>query len=338
METVELVGSCIFVVVVIVLGIIIWLTLVQKKQDDGMNWLGVTDSHPLDTCLPKQTIEAYEKLKADMQQQYGRENHSDDGWMSELPPGAKENMKRSLMTRAIQDMSALKRIDEDARGYWRLFCKGHITRTFWNSVVNLEKELSEELEEVKHEAQSLEPKQDPQAIIQEAMHFIMKYGDKLPSDLMSSVDAVNEMMRQLPIPPGMPGLPPGAGIPPGMPGLPPGMPGMPPAMQPPPGAVHMGAPPAQQQVGDGEADCNWTQNAEEVEVTINVSAKAKKGDIKVVFQPQVLKVAVQGDSVAEGKLAGCIMPDDCTWTLSAGKLVITLGKADQRPWPLLFKT
>merc|ERR1719321_287756 len=98
-----------------------------------------------------------------------------------------------------------------------------ITRTFWNSVIDIEKELSQELEVVKSEAQFIEPDQDPQGIIQEAMHFILRYGDKLPSaaEIASSADAITDMMRHLP-PPGHPDLPISPGMP-GLPGLPPGM-------------------------------------------------------------------------------------------------------------------
>merc|ERR1719326_1925573 len=100
------------------------------------------------------------------------------------------------------------------------------------------------------------------------MHFIMRYGDKLPSaaEIASSADAITDMMRHLP-PPGH--LPEGMGMPPG--GLPPGMR--------PPGAP--GEPPAQQQVGGGNEDCNWRQDADEVEVTVSVPNNATKAEVKV---------------------------------------------------------
>merc|ERR1719436_1793948 len=98
------------------------------------------------------------------------------------------------------------------------------TRTFWNSVAKAEQDLAEELESVKAEAAFIEPTQDPQGIISEAMQFIMRYGDKLPSaaDVASSQEAISEMMRHLPRPgqggPPAPGLDAGPGPMPGMPG------------------------------------------------------------------------------------------------------------------------
>merc|ERR1719240_2136648 len=131
------------------------------------------------------------------------------------------------------------------------------------------------------------------------------------------------MMRHLP-PPGH--LPECMGMPPG--GLPPGMR--------PPGAP--GEPPAQQQVGGGNEDCNWRQDADEVEVTVSLPSNAAKAELKVVIQPQVLKVIHRGEVVAEGKLGGGCRPEGSTWTMSRGSVVITLEKANPRPWPTLFTT
>jgi hypothetical protein len=317
--------------IAVVAGFLLWLVLV-RSQPSALEDLGVKLTYPRTSVLPVPKIEAYCEAKQQLRMQYAR-NSTDDRWMADLPGPQKEILKYRLMQRAIGDMASLQKIDTDARGYWRLFCKGIITRTFWQSVVDIEKELSQELENVKLEAQFIEPRQDPMGIIQEAMHFITRYGDKLPSatEIAQSAEAITDMMRQLP--PGqhppMPGMP-------GMPGLPglPGMPGMPPGMRP-PGAP--GEPPAQQQLGGGNQDCNWRQDADEIEVTICVPNGATKGDVKVVIQPQALKVLHKGEVVAEGKLAGGCKPDGSTWTMSKGGVVITLEKAAPRPWPSLFK-
>merc|ERR1740117_1956526 len=131
------------------------------------------------------------------------------------------------MQRAIGDMAVLKKIDGDARGYWKLFSKGIISKRFWDSLMEAEKTLSNELEDVKTEAARIEPTQDPQGIINEAMQFVVRYGDKLPSaaDVTKSADAIADLMKHLP-PPGHPSMA-GANGMPGMQGLPPGM-GMPP--------------------------------------------------------------------------------------------------------------
>merc|ERR1712139_202832 len=99
------------------------------------------------------------------------------------------------------------------------------------------------------------------------------------------------MMRHLPPPGHLPEMPPGL-RPPGVP-RPPGAPG---------------EPPAQQQVGGGNEDCNWRQDADEVEVTVSLPSNAPKAELKVAIQPQVLKVIHRGEAVAEGKLGGGCRP------------------------------
>merc|ERR1719247_3013032 len=203
----------------VVLVFLLWLASIRSKTS-ALDELGVKTTYSRTSCLPMPKIEAYLEIKERLRNQYAKGPPDNDRWMSDLPTQAKDMLKYRLMQRAIGDMASLQKIDADARGYWRLFCKGFITRSFWNSVVDLERELSQELELVKAEAQSIEPTQDPQGIIQEAMHFILRYGDKLPSaaEIASSADAITDMMRHLP-PPGHLDLP----MPPGMPGLHPGM-------------------------------------------------------------------------------------------------------------------
>lgn len=325
----------ILVAVTVVLVFGLWLYVVRQTPS-ALEELGVKPVYPRTCVLPAAKIEAYLEIKDRLRSQHAQDAPDDDRWMAALPTQAKDMLKYRLMQRAIGDMASLQKIDADARGYWRLFTKGVITRRFWNSVVDVERELSMELENVKVEAAAIEPAQDPQGIIQEAMHFILRYGDKLPSaeEIASSADAITDLMRSMPpggMPPGMPGMPPGM---PGLPGLPPGMPGMPPGGMRPPGP-----PPAQlTQTGGGTDDCNWTQNTDEVEITVSLPNNATKGEVKVSIQKQALKVTHLSEVLAEGKLASFCDPDGSTWTMSRGRVVISLEKANPQPWPTLFKT
>jgi len=321
--------------VAILAGYAAWLWSLWRRPDP-LDQLGVRSTYP-GVHLPTAKIEAYCEIKEQLRRQHKehvrRQRPDADShgnlWMSLLPPEAKDMLKFRLMQRAIGDMAALQKVDADARGYWRLFSKGVITRKFWNSVVDVEKQLSEELENVKAEAAGIEPTQDPQGIISEAMHFVLRYGDKLPSasEIASSADALTDLMRSLPPPGhpdalrGMPGMPPG-GMP-GMPGLPPGMPGMP-------------CGPGIEQKGGVDEACNWRQDTDEVEVTVSVPNNATKAEIKVVIQAQALKVMHSGSVVAEGKLGGKCHPEGSTWTLGKGRVVLSLEKADPRPWKTLF--
>jgi len=328
-----------FVAVLLCLGLLLVAVSYFLREPNALEQLGVksTYSH---CALPSAKIEAYEELKEKLRTQYGgrSDENGDDRWMSMLPLEAKDMVKYRLMQRAIGDMAVLQKIDVDARGYWRLFSKGMVTKQFWDSVVRAERNLSMELEAVKREASFVEPTQDPQGIISEAMQFIMRYGDKLPAaaDVASSADAINDLMKHLPqpgqggVPPGMPH--PGMLPPPGM-----GHPGLHPGMRPPPPpgvqAPQEGNGPGS---GDTNAGFNWRQDPEEIEVSVSLPATATKADVKVVFKSRSLRVEHRGEVLVEGQLASGCHPEESTWTMSKGRVVVSLQKADSRPWQTLF--
>lgn len=334
-------------VIVAALLAVIVITWHASRRPDALDELGVKQQYT--EGFSQQKIEAFRELKERLQRQYAADSQDDDDdlWMSRLPLQAKDMLKYRLMQRAIGDMAALRKIDADARGYWRLFSKGMVTKTFWQSVVQAERELSQELEDVKREASSVEPGQDPQIIMSEAMQFILHYGDKLPSadfDNTSAADAIGDLMKHLP-PPGHPanGLGPG-GPPPGYPGGPPPgypggalPPGFPPGRGPPPG--YPGGPPMPPVVTGGtseDSSYTWKQDPEEIEISISVPNNAEKKQVKVVFKSKTLLVEHNGSNLVHGQLAGLCDPDGCTWTLSKGRVVVSLEKADPRPWPSLF--
>lgn len=311
--------------VLVVAGLLVVLafSIYGTRSSDALDELGVKATYSR-CCLPDDKIEAYCELKERLREQFGNSAGDSDAWMSTLPAEAKDMLKYRLMQRAIGDMAALRKVDGDSRGYWRLFSKGVVTRKFWNSVVDVERELSLELEAVKGEAARVEPTQDPQGIISEAMQYVVRYGDKMPSagDIAGKADAINEMVKHLPNPgapqPGMPH--------PGMP-----HPGMPhPGMgQPPP------MPPGVQEEVQGSG-YNWRQDADEVEVSVCVPNDATKASVKVKFQSRTLRIEHAGSVVVEGQLAAICRPEGSTWTLSKGRVIVSLEKANSKPWPDLF--
>eukprot|EP00929_Paragymnodinium_shiwhaense_P049640 TRINITY_DN25023_c0_g1_i1.p1 TRINITY_DN25023_c0_g1~~TRINITY_DN25023_c0_g1_i1.p1 ORF type:complete len:375 (+),score=93.65 TRINITY_DN25023_c0_g1_i1:38-1126(+) len=338
-----------------------------RPKGSELEQLGVRSTYPC-RVLPVSKIDSYEELKEELRQKYGKTDAEvvatplgarmaqaatwyskalpeRELWMSQLPIQAKESLKYRLMCRAIGDVTALQKMDVDARGYWRLFSKGIISSQFWNSVVQVERDLSLELEAVKGEAAKVEPLQDPQGLISEAMQFVLKYGDKLPStkEITDSVDALTELLKHLPPPPEGGMMPPGGGLPPLPPGmLPPGM--MPPGGMPPggfPGGLppgFPGLPKARQPAPSGGSleEYNWKQDGDEVEVAVKVPDNAAKSEVKVVFQAKSLKVVHKGETVVEGALSGTCVPDGSTWTLSKGRIVISLEKASPQAWPAVF--
>lgn len=328
-------GACVLLVVAA-------FSLLNKKEDNILAKLGVSDVYPR-SPLPGDKIEAYVDLKEKLRNQYAKEGDGEMRWMSTLPAQAKDMLKYRLMQRAIGDMAALQKIDADARGYWRLFSKGMITRALWNSVMEAERDLSQELESVKLEASCVEPTQDPQGIISEAMQFILRYGQLPSADDVLGTDAYAQMMDTFA---SMLGLSatgtPGAASPLGALG-PLGSLGLGPASAGKPWPGHpLGMPThgpnAAPQAGGETKTFAWKQDGDEIEISVVVPSSATKSNVKVTIAAKSLRVEHAGSALLEGKLASACVPDGSVWTLSKGRVVISLEKADPRPWPSLLKT
>mmetsp|Transcript_15874 Transcript_15874/g.45225 ORF Transcript_15874/g.45225 Transcript_15874/m.45225 type:complete len:338 (-) Transcript_15874:68-1081(-) len=330
------VALCIvLVVIVVVVAFSVLLSFVLTENQDELKKMGVGHKYA-QSSLPTSRIESYLDMKERMRQEYGTEGE-DRQWMSALPAHAKDSLKYRLMQRAIGDAAASRRIVEDSRGYWRLYSKGIVTRTFWESVLDAEKELAQELENVKLEASCLEPRQDPQGIISEAMQFFMRYGDRLPDapDVGEASDpALVGSQAQAPI-----GAKPPLGrvVAAGARGPPTGPTGpTPPSMQPPTGMMVPPRGPPPPQKGGQEEGYTWKQDGDELEVCVDVPREATKSQIKVSFAAKKLKVEHNQQVLLEGQLAAVCVPEGSTWTISRGKVVISLEKSDPRPWPGLF--
>lgn len=101
---------------------------------------------------------------------------------------------------------------------------------------------------------------------------------------------------------------------------------------------------------DDECSYSWTQNDEEVEITISMkdliiyaaaaTSTIHTKSIKVVFQPQQIIVKCNdGDAIFDQKLYSRLDVDGCTWTLDkSGGLIITIQKASEgETWPCLLR-
>ena len=87
--------------------------------------------------------------------------------------------------------------------------------------------------------------------------------------------------------------------------------------------------------GEGEG-FKWTQTDDEVEVVVDAGEGTKAKDVWAVFRPDHVKVVVNGETkfeVGGDKPPGLfrkVRPDDCTWTIESGKVVVTLQKTDEQ--------
>ena len=86
-----------------------------------------------------------------------------------------------------------------------------------------------------------------------------------------------------------------------------------------------------------ESNFSWTQDEEEIELTVPISASGvNKKELKVVYKPRVVTVSYQGETMVRLDLFESVDVDGCMWTLNSDKtkVVITCEKADpDKIWP-----
>eukprot|EP00929_Paragymnodinium_shiwhaense_P015254 TRINITY_DN123314_c0_g1_i1.p1 TRINITY_DN123314_c0_g1~~TRINITY_DN123314_c0_g1_i1.p1 ORF type:complete len:160 (+),score=50.57 TRINITY_DN123314_c0_g1_i1:64-480(+) len=108
---------------------------------------------------------------------------------------------------------------------------------------------------------------------------------------------------------------------------------------------------AEDAAAEDAAAYTWTQNFEEVVITVPVSDAVTPADVKfkVMNRGDVrysLELAIQGTEICSGELAKFVDPEECSWTLEkqGGRrvLVVTLQKVNRtaykkaREWPCLW--
>merc|ERR1719399_954698 len=86
--------------------------------------------------------------------------------------------------------------------------------------------------------------------------------------------------------------------------------------------------------GEGEG-YKWTQSGDEVEVELDAEECAK-ADVKVTFTRNNLKVNIKGKEILDGKLWSTIDCDCSAWTMSGGKVTLTLSKDPEKAWKTLM--
>jgi hypothetical protein len=86
-----------------------------------------------------------------------------------------------------------------------------------------------------------------------------------------------------------------------------------------------------------ESNFSWTQDEEEIELTVPITASGvNKKQLKVVYKPRVVTVSYQGETIVRLELFESVDVDGCAWTLNSDKtkVVVTCEKADPgKIWP-----
>jgi len=83
----------------------------------------------------------------------------------------------------------------------------------------------------------------------------------------------------------------------------------------------------------------WSQTDDEVEVRVRGAPEGKGASkrVKVAYgRGTSLVVSIDGAEVLTLEpLFARVVPDDCAWTMDGGEVVVTLPKAEERPWAVL---
>lgn len=130
----------------------------------------VPSLYPL--TLPDADIDFYEDLKERLQKSYAPEalgyvNGTPNGsaeaqpftpsWAQKVPPEELMGLKHALMKRLVACIDPLDQVQRDKPGNWKLWRGKLVSERYWNSLVDGEKIVSEEIDACIAEANELEP-------------------------------------------------------------------------------------------------------------------------------------------------------------------------------------
>lgn len=118
-------------------------------------------------ALPDAEIDAYEDLKEKLRESYAPEvkdkwadaeaEPSENAWLQALPPEERQGLKHALMRRLVSCVYPLDQVQRDKPGNSKLWQKKLVSERYWQSLVDSEKIVSEEIDACIAEANILEP-------------------------------------------------------------------------------------------------------------------------------------------------------------------------------------
>ena len=83
-----------------------------------------------------------------------------------------------------------------------------------------------------------------------------------------------------------------------------------------------------------ETGFSWTQTVDDVELIVPLSdSSLSSRDLKVKFNARKVTVLAKGIQIFSLELYANIDPEGCTWTMEAGKLVVSCEKGAAIMWP-----
>jgi HSP20 family molecular chaperone IbpA len=86
--------------------------------------------------------------------------------------------------------------------------------------------------------------------------------------------------------------------------------------------------------GEG-GNYRWSQTDDSIELIVDVPLGTRAKDVSVAFKPSSFSVSVRGAdaaAIAVPKTYRATRPDESTWTMDDGKVVVTIAKMDEQVW------
>lgn len=81
---------------------------------------------------------------------------------------------------------------------------------------------------------------------------------------------------------------------------------------------------------------SWTQDPDEVEITVKLPRDAHKSGVRVVFQTHRLQVVSSGSIILNRELTAACRPNDSYWTWCPGEIVASIAKGASSLWDAPF--
>lgn len=114
--------------------------------------------------LPEEEIVAFYDMKDKLYDQFadGQDGAIDisnwkDGWMVKVPPALRQTLKEALMRRMVKTIDRLEKVEKDKPGFRNLWSKKLMSEKHWNSFLEAEQAVRDEIESCITEAGEIDP-------------------------------------------------------------------------------------------------------------------------------------------------------------------------------------
>mmetsp|Transcript_36971 Transcript_36971/g.80273 ORF Transcript_36971/g.80273 Transcript_36971/m.80273 type:complete len:332 (+) Transcript_36971:167-1162(+) len=152
-----------FIFLVAVLAALAWLVYTSQKSSKPSDFFSqaVADVYQLE--LGWTEIDAFYDMKDKLQEEYGAdapEEQSEDAppnpWLRQVPVEQKNELKKALLRRTLAGISRMEQVQKDKPGHAKLWHTKLVSEKFWESLLEAEKSVNQEIESCVAEAEEIE--------------------------------------------------------------------------------------------------------------------------------------------------------------------------------------